>query len=259
MKALTWSCGGGEQSVAIGALIGMGELPCPGVMVMADTGREQSAPLAYLRDHLNPFLKRTVGKEIVLIDQSLATVGLYSFKGELLIPAFTRSAEGNVGKLHTYCSNEWKKRVIGRYLRSLGYGPKRPVITWIGISVDEVGRAKPSGTDWQEYTWPLLFDRPTRRAECAGIIARAGLPPAARSSCWMCPLHHDNEWRDIRDNAPEDWKRAVAFDEAIRARDPGVFVHSSAVPLAEADLSLPEPAPDLFGGVDGCDSGHCFV
>ena len=195
------------------------------------------------------------GGGVELVEKSLATVGLYSANNQLLIPAFTAGG----GKLDTYCSNEWKKRVIQRYLRSLGYGPRRPVTTWIGISIDEIGRAKPSDVDWQEIAWPLLFIRPTRRAECEAIIARAGLPPAVRSSCWMCPLHHDREWRHIRDNAPEDWKRAVAFDEAIRARDPGVFVHRSGLPLADAPLNEPERPPDLFGGVHACDSGHCYV
>lgn len=228
-------------------------------MLMADTERERSAVLTYLREHLNPFLKRTVNREIELVDQRLATVALYSAKGELLIPAFTKDAEGNVGKLHTYCSNEWKKRVVQRRLREMGYGPAKPVTTWIGISVNEAHRAKPSGVDWQEYDWPLLYERMTRRDECAPIIARAGLPVATRSACWMCPLHSDADWRDIRANAPEDWQRAIAFDEGIRARDPGVFVHKSATPLATVVLEERPTLPDLFDDIDACDSGHCYV
>jgi hypothetical protein len=240
----------------------MGELPCPEVMVIADTGREQSAVWRYLEEQLNPFLRCMVGKEIVTVGQefaarSLKEMGLYSSKGELLIPAFTRSATGELGKLQTYCSNEWKKRPIQRYLRSLGYGRKSPVVTWIGISVDEVGRAKPSGVQWQEYQWPLLFTRPTRRSECDAIIARAGLPPAVRSSCWMCPLHHDDEWRIIRETA--DWDEAVRFDRRIRQTHGEVFVHRSGVPLERAEISGEPPADDLFGGVDACDSGHCYV
>ena len=43
---------------------------------------------------------------------------------------------------------EWKRRVISRYLRQQGYGPQNPVTVWIGISLDEIGRAKPSDVKW---------------------------------------------------------------------------------------------------------------
>lgn len=42
-----WSCGGGVQSVAIGALIVGGKLPMPDVAVIADTGRETGRTWAY--------------------------------------------------------------------------------------------------------------------------------------------------------------------------------------------------------------------
>lgn len=261
-RVLTWSCGGGTQSAAIAVLIGQRRLPLPEAMVMADTGREQTEVWAYLRDHLNPFLRSTADREIEVVDQSLATVGLYGGKDRktLLIPAFTLNEDGQRGKLDTLCSNEWKKRVIQRWLRKQGYGPKRPVTTWIGLSTNEVGRAKPSGISWQEYAWPLLFDVPMTRQECRRLVENVGLPTPPRSSCWMCPLHHDDEWRRIRDAGNGDWERAVAFDEAIRARgDDGLFLHKSAVPLAQADLSGMPPQDSLFGGIDACDSGHCYV
>jgi len=252
MKPIIWSYGGGTQSVAIAVLVAEGKLPRPERIVIADTGREASETWEYMEEYVNPMLQKSVGLGIDIAPHTLATVDLYGGKDgeDLLIPAFT-----STGKLPTFCSDKWKKRVVARWMRGEGYGPKNPVRVWIGISVDEVHRAKPSGTRWMEYQWPLLFDAPHRRDECKNVVMRAGLPNPPKSSCWMCPFRQNAQWRRLRDEYPQDWQRAVRFDEMIRQKDPDVFVHHSAVPLAEADIDAGGQG-DLFAE---CDSGFCFV
>jgi hypothetical protein len=253
-RALTWSYGGGTQSIAIAVLVARGDLPTPECVVIADTGREATETWEYLDAHVRPLLA-SVGVEVEIAPHSLATTtGLYAINGDLLLPMFTAAG----GKLPTLCSNEWKKRVVGRYLRAKGYGPKKPVTTWIGMSIDEVERAKPSGVKWQEYAWPLLFDVPMRRDECRQLVRDAGLPDPPKSSCYMCPHRQNHQWRHIRDNYPEDWGRAIAIDRLAREKDErgGVYVHRSRVPLEEADIDTDTKEPSFF---DGCDSGFCFV
>lgn len=255
-RSLTWSYGGGTQSVAIAVLIAEGKLAIPNWVGIADTGRESSETWEYTEKWVKPLL-RTVGLEIDVVPHSVATVDLYSRKGKLLIPAFT-----STGKLDTFCSNEWKKRVIQRRLRELGLVP---ATTWIGISLDEIGRCKPSGVDWQVYDWPLIMHhKPAlRRSHCYDIVRLAGLPRPPKSACWMCPLRRNEEWEHQRDHYPQDHKKAVAFDERIRARDEkgGVWLHRSRVPLKDASFNSTEaPLSPLFGEVgDGCDSGYCWV
>lgn len=249
-RAAIWSYGGGVQTAAIGVLLVRGKLPLPERVVMADTGREDSATWAYLRDTMAPWLA-SVGLTVEVAPHDLSTVDLYSSKGDLLIPAFT-----STGKLPTYCSVEWKQRVVQRWLRAQGYGPAKPVSIWLGMSTDEASRAKDSATEWAGHHYPLLYDVPMNRAECVAIVRSAGLPDAPKSSCWMCPFRADKQWRDLRDNRPEDWAKAVAFDAAIREKDPDVFVHKSAVPLGQADLGESNNQPDLFGS---CDTGYCYV
>lgn len=255
-KPVIHSYGGGTQSVAISVLVAQGKLPRPERVVIADTGREASSTWSYLDEYVRPLLAG-VGLEVEVAPHSLATVDLYSASGDLLIPAFTET-----GKLPTFCSSEWKKRVVGRYLREQGYGPENPVVEWMGFSLDEVGRCKPSGIAWRDYRWPLIFDAPMRRGECAEVARRAGLPTPPKSSCWMCPFRQNSQWRDLRDNYPEDWQEAVEFDEEIRRNDGrgGVFVHMSAKPLAEADLEERDaPQLALFGDTDDCGSGYCMT
>lgn len=256
-RAIVWSFGGGTQSDALALLIDQGRLPVPDVVIMADTGREKAKTWRYTEQYVLPLLARW-GRTLHIARHDLATVDLYSKKDhDLLIPAWTPTG----GQLPTYCSVEWKARVIRRYLtRVLGYGPARPVVTWLGMSLDEVGRMKPGPLAWQTHAWPLIFDVPKTRGECRQIILDAGWPEPPKSACWMCPYTTNAEWGRMQREDPGDFAQAVAFDQAIRHEDPAVFVHRSGMALAEADLTAPDAPPlPLFGEMAGCDSGYCYV
>ena len=241
--------------MAIAVLIAQGRLPRPERIVIADTAREASETWAYADAHVRPLLA-PLGLQIEVAPHSLATVDLYGKNGQLLIPAFTAT-----GKNDTWCSAEWKTAVAQRYYRSLGYGPKRPIVTWIGISLDEIGRAAPGKRKWQQIKWPLLFDVPMRREECRRLVLSAGLPDPPKSSCWMCPYRRNSQWRNLRDAWPEDFAKACALDAQIRSDGwRQVYVHQSCVPLSDANLAEPDrPTSSLFGEVEHCDSGHCWV
>lgn len=254
-RALTWNFGGGTQSVAIAVLLARGKLPRPERIVIADTSREASETWSYADAYVRPLLA-PLGLQIEVAPHSLATVDLYAKNGQLLIPAFSQK-----GMNETWCSAEWKAYVAERFYRSVGYGPKRPIKTWIGISLDEMGRAHPGKRRWQKLYWPLLFDVPMRREECRTLVLSEGLPEPPKSSCWMCPYRKNAQWRKLRDEWPEDFERACVLDAELRASaDRQVYLHKSRVPLREADLSEPDAlvAP-LFGEVEHCDSGHCWV
>ena len=109
---------------------------------------------------------------------------------------------------------------------------------------------KPSRVGWIENTYPLVDLRMTRW-ECEELLRVQGLEAPAKSACVYCPFHDDHYWRDLRDNHPDEWRRAVAFDEAIRGMGKSpelgeMFVHRSLVPLVDAPLTG-EGQIDLFG------------
>lgn len=253
-----WACGGGTQSAAIAGLIYEGKLPNPDCSLMVDTEREKSSTWRYVYGTIKPKLAE-VGVDLVVIPKSqYATVDLYSKKDtDLLIPAFTTQS-GQLGKLPTYCSNEWKVRVMDRWLRERGVA-KTDAMTWKGISTDELDRVK---TGRNRYV--LIFEHPMNRAACRHyVVQRLGwpAPPNGGSACWFCPNMADAQWVEIRDNDPEDFEKACVEDEALRRRDPHVFVHSSGRPLREVAAELDNPNQvRLFGdNPSGCDSGVCFV
>lgn len=242
------SFGGGVQTIAILVLIKEGRLPKPQLAIMADTGRERSSTWRYAKQYALPIMEQ-LGIEFHLASHDLATVDLYAGNGDLLLPAFTAT-----GKLHTLCSNEWKRRVVRRHLRSLGYGPDKPVVEWLGMSLDEIERMKHSDVQWIETHWPLIFDVPLRRIECETIIERAGLPLPSKSTCWMCPHLRDEEWIEIKEHDAADFAMAVELDRDIRAKDEqgGVYLHRSKLPLNEVTFVPETTATPLLECANSC-------
>jgi hypothetical protein len=247
VKPIVWSYGGGVQTVAILALILQGRLPKPELAIFADTGRERSSTWRYLRDHALPIMQQ-LGIRFEVASHELSTVDLYAHNGDLLMPAFI-----NAGKLPTFCSDKWKKMVVRRRLRELGYGPDKPVIQWLGMSLDEIERMKDSDVQWIENAWPLVFDVPLRRIECETIIERAGLPIPSKSACWMCPHMNDVEWAEIKLHDPADFAKAIELDAEIRAADTrgGVYLHKSLLPIGEVEFVSREELP-LFECANSC-------
>lgn len=224
--------GGGVQTVAMCVLVAQGKLPRPERILIADTSWEAATTWDYLDEHVRPMLAG-IGLSVEVAPHSLATVDLYDKNGVTLMPVFTPT-----GKLQSFCSNEWKLRVVRRYLRSVGYGPECPIRNWIGYTTDEAHRLRVSDSQWANNHYPLCFDVPMRRADCRRLIRDFGLPVPHKSACYMCPHRTNEEWRVIRDYAPEQWQQAVAIDAEIRSNDQrgGVYLHRSLVPLAEANI-----------------------
>jgi 3'-phosphoadenosine 5'-phosphosulfate sulfotransferase (PAPS reductase)/FAD synthetase len=234
-RPIIWSYGGGVQSVGMLALIAAGRLPKPERVIMADTSRESSLTWLYTHRYVRPMMD-TLGLCLEIAPHSLAKHDLYSSNGDLLLPAYTAK-----GKMPTFCSNEWKKRVVRRYLRDSGYGPERPVKMWFGISYDEYTRARVSDVDWLSNVFPLL-DLEITRQDLESQITGFGLPVPPKSACWCCPNRRNAEWRQQALYAYNDHRRAVVLDTMIRMKDPehSVYLYSNGKPLDKVNFHLPD-------------------
>lgn len=238
-----WSCGGGVQSAAIAALIVQGRLPKPDYSLIVDTEREKETTWTYYDEVLKPKLA-AVGVDLIRIPKSrYATVDLWH-DDDILIPAYTN--KNGLGKLSGYCSNEWKRRVIMRYLRE--HRVER-CQNWVGISLDEMNRVRVSDKRWFQHRYPLIFEVPLRRGGCVELVKQMGWPPAPRSSCWMCPHHDDAEWQSMTE---ADMRQAQLFEREIQQLDPHLFLHQQCVPLEEVKFGL-----NTNDG--GCQTGFCFT
>lgn len=241
-RDIVWAFGGGVQTICTLTLIAEKQLPKPARATMVDTSRERSLTWQYVNTYAVPLMK-SMGMELEIVPHSYATVDLYGKNGDLLIPAYTTN-----GKLPTFCSNEWKRRPMFRYLAEQGYGPKKPIITWMGMSLDEIERMRISDVKWAKNHYPLIFDVPLRRHECALQIERFGLPIPPKSACWMCPHLDNEEWEQEAELTPEDFAKAVQLEQDVNSKDisngkDGIWLHKSLVPLDRATFESKELLP----------------
>ena len=291
------SLGAGVQSTTLALMAAHGEVgPMPDCAIFADTGWEPKAVyehLAWLRSpNVLPFPVHVVSAGDLRADL------LAGARGErwASIPAFTRTvtpagaelpvydedengdlvAIGSrivptervgVGMIRRQCTGDYKIAPIRRKVRELlgiagRRSPKAPVAEqWIGISLDEVLRMKPSFEPWQRNRWPLVEQGMTRQ-DCLRWLDRHDYPLPPKSACIGCPFHSDDHWRRMRDRDPEAWADAVLVDAAIRTGFRGirgeVYLHRSAVPLNQVDLSTEADRGQLDLWPNECE-GLCGV
>ena len=131
-------------------------------------------------------------------------------------------------------------------------------------------RAKPSRVDFIESRFPLLFDRPMRRAEIKLWLEANGFPIPGKSACIFCPYRKPIEYARWRDEEPEVFAQAVEWDEMLRSSESGLlkgmkdaaYIWKDLKPLRElpsvAELEGRDDAQlDMFN--DGCETGMCGV
>jgi hypothetical protein len=171
------------------------------------------------------------------------------------IPAYTVSKNGD-GQIKRQCTQDWKVAHIHRWLQS--NRNKQSIEQWLGISLDEFKRMKPSKVKYITNRYPLIELKMTRK-DCKIWLVSHGLEVPPKSACTFCPYHNTKEWRRIK-NTPEDWNEAVMVDIMIRkARPPyDLFVHPSRKPLAEVDFRTLQEKGQLELWDDEC-SGLCGV
>lgn len=242
------SLGAGVQSTTLALATARGDVgPMPDVAIFADTKWEPKK----VRRHLD-WLKSVLPFPVIdvsagdlradIIARRNSTGGRYA-----AVPWFILNPDGTRGMGRRQCTKEYKLGPIAREVRRLlGVGPRayiKPgsVEVWIGISMDEIVRMKPSRTKYMVNRWPLIEAGMTR-ADCERWLAERQYS-APKSSCIGCPFHTNAMWRDMRDNHPDEWADAVEVDAALRAgshdRMRGQeFMHSSCLPLDRAPIDI---------------------
>jgi hypothetical protein len=285
MKLL--SLGAGVQSTTLALMVAEGSLDRIDGAIFADTGWEPKR----VYDHLG-----RLATALAAAGVPLYKVGVGNLRSDALdpahryasIPYFVRNPDGSEGMGRRQCTSEYKLVPIRRKVREL-LGAAAPdyrrvprgriAEQWIGFSTDEVDRVD-GKRDVRYLTkrYPLL-DLGMSRDDCERWLRSRGWTTVSKSACIGCPFHGNRQWRDLRDNHPDEWADAVAFDEAIRkggARglplNGEAFLHRSRVPLALAPIDRvtsrewQDRQTDIFGQLadlaeegdpDGCSPYGC--
>ena len=254
------SLGAGVQSTTMALMAAHGEItPMPDCAIFADTQWEPKAVYSHLDWLVLPFpVYRVTAGDLrqASIERSNTSGGRFA-----AIPWHMQMPNGDGAMGRRQCTKEYKLRPIQRKIvELLGGRPKAGAEAWIGISVDEVMRCKPSRVGYIVNRWPLLEHRMNRN-DCLKWLERKGYPQPPKSSCIGCPFHNDAQWRLLRDNSPQEWNDAIEIDRIIRKQPASKgqqYMHRSLKPLAEVDLSTPEDHGQLNLFNNECE-GMCGV
>jgi hypothetical protein len=241
--------------------------PMPDCAIFADTQAEPKA----VYDHLQWLMSPNVlpfPVHVVTAGNLRSDIGRQRKTGKFAmmpIPAYIKHADGGDGGLkQRACTRDYKIAPLDKKVRQLlgiagKRSPKHPIASrWIGISLDEAIRAKPSWVEWQTHRWPLIEKR-MRRYDCLLWLEKNGYPRPPKSACTFCPFHNRQQWLSL---TKEEMADAIKVDESIRTlwtqdNKAEFFLHSSLRPLAEVDLS--DPNADQFDLFNNECEGMCGV
>ena len=254
------SLGWGVQSFTIAAMSALGELEPVDVALHSDTTWERQATYEFAAKW-TPWLEER-GVRVVTVSYPKTDAIRQCGKTGIMIPAFTTFPDGNPsGMLRRQCTQLWKIVAMRRWLRTQGV---TQADQWMGITFDEIERAKDSDVQWITHRFPLLEKRMTRQ-DCIIWLQAHDLPVPPKSSCVFCPYHRRVTWQEMKRANGRDWQTAVEVDEAIRNKRTGyvAYVHPDRMPLIELRIAEDFGATQLDMFVDikdaECDSGYCFL
>ena len=267
------SLGAGVQSTVLALMAETGEfgLPKPDIALFADTQWEPKA----VYDHLE-WLKSQVSFEIRTVSagdikQNLKQ-GIMPDKSKFIgLPVFLAKSDGGDGIMRRQCTTQYKLKPIHRELRKIfEIQPRQPVPKhikiemWVGISVDEADRAKPSQEEWIEKRFPLIEQGASRAQLHKWFQERYPDRILPKSACIGCPYHSDGVWKDMKERDPDSFMDAVQMDIELRSNpnitaltpDAKAYLHRSRQPLALVDFSDTKGYQDLMN--EECD-GLCGI
>ena len=281
----TFSFGGGVQSTAVLVLQAQNKLPEPyDVFLFANVGDDSEHPdtIEYFHNVHKPFAEKNGIhlEEIKRVKRDGTSPTILEALEEKLEKAENKDKDnlwlgipvyiGDGAPGRRTCTTDWKITVVRRWQRKNGSSRENPFITALGISMDEIQRARTSSRhDDQIMEYPLL-DMGLNRADCYKIIKDAGLPEVPRSACWFCPFHSIQAWRDLKKDHPPLFQKTVELENRIntvRRKNAAEIEGGSGAYFtrigAKNEMPLNECIDDQLqldlAGPESCDSGSCFT
>ena len=276
MKTLrVLSLGAGVQSSTLALMIHKGEIPMVDCAIFADTQAEPPKVYEWLQ-----FIKKTVSYPVHIVTwRNLEKDVLDASQGKyqaFTIPFYTKNKETEQkGMLMRQCTADYKIKPVTKKVRELlGYKKGErvdlkevKVEMLLGISTDELRRMRMNRLRYIDNQYPLINDLGMSRQDCIMWMKDNGYPMPTKSACYFCPFHSQSTWKEIKENDPELFEKAVQMDRQIRDQEKykiknkfkdDLFLHRSCEPL---DKALEDDGQlDMFDGFNTiCDDGMCGV
>lgn len=269
------SLGAGVQSSTLAFMIHKGEIPMVDCAIFADTQAEPPKVYEWLE-----FIKKTVSYPVHIVTwRNLEQDVLDASQGKyqaFTIPFYTKNKETEQkGMLMRQCTADYKIKPVTKKVRELlGYKKGErvdlkevKVEMLLGISTDELKRMRMNRLRYIDNQYPLINDFGMSRQDCIMWMKDNGYPMPTKSACYFCPFHSQSGWKEIKENDPKLFEKAVQMDKQIRDQEKyktnnkhndELYLHRSCEPL---DKALEDDGQlDMFDGFDSiCDEGMCGV
>ena len=242
------SLGAGVQSTTVALLAVHGEIAKPEHAIFADTGWEPQEVYDHLQ-WLTPILVDAGIQVHIVTGGNIRNDALDPNHKFASMPFHIKHDNGGTGLARRQCTREYKitpvtkkqRELIGLKFRERWTPEHGYVCNMMGISVDEVQRAKDNREKWIKNEFPLL-DLRMKRTDCLAWLDKHGYS-APRSACIGCPYRSDHEWRRIK-QMPNEWADVVLFDKQLRNKKTKfvgeMYLHKSCKPIDEVDLRTEE-------------------
>lgn len=135
-------------------------------------------------------------------EQGLKFFGFPEYGNEkILLPA------GSVGFLRRTCTTRFKTELVESEARFRGWKADGYEL-WLGFTVDEIQRVKPSKLDFVTTRWPFL-EIDWTRARCEAYLLERN-QPITKSACVFCPFKSWGKWNMLNG---ADRERAIEARE----------------------------------------------
>lgn len=225
----------------------------PDFAIFSDTGCEPKYVYDYLH-WLKSYVKQHYNFDIIIVSSgNILRDTLEYINGQRKrVAQMPLRLSGNGGIVMRQCTSDYKIAPLRRYLQEIRNG--KQIRLWIGISLDEMERMKPSNVKYIEHYYPLVTTQ-TRLDAIINWFDSNGIRQPGKSACLVCPFHSDAYWRRFKKEFPNEFEEACKFDDAIRSY-PGlkreVFLSKHLKPLREINFSYqPSLFPELIEECDG--------
>ena len=213
------SLGAGVQSSTVLFKMLDQEIKPADIAIFADTGNEPKEVYVWL-DYLKDLMKDKMDFYVVRNEENTGHI-INDYKSasgrHSLIPLHIKRADGTTSINMRTCTAEYKIKPLQRKVKEILGGSLRGrcVEMVMGISYDEIQRAKTPSNKWQINCYPLVENKITR-SDCKHWISHTDYGQPPRSACIICPYHDNKEWKNLKDNYPDEFEYAVKFDEWLR-------------------------------------------
>lgn len=273
-KYTVLSLGAGVQSSTLALMANKGIIPKPDFAIFADTQSEPKSVYEWLH-----YLSSLLDYPVHIVKKGNLSEDCFKIKKRkkdnieytsCIVPVFGLSPCGEKkANLMRKCTQDYKIIPIQKKIKELckiKRGQKECTVTqYIGISKDEMQRMKISREPYIENVYPLV-DMNMRREDCVQWMKDNGYKTPPRSSCVFCAFHKDSEWRRLRNEEPDEFKKAIEFDEKLRAIKKNniqlrmeVYLHRSCKPLSDIDFDNDiDKGQQIFDFESECE-GMCGV